>query len=379
MASIAPITAGAFAVDEVNDLKELAGYRMLWNALLPQTRRATFFQSYDWLVSYWRHFGEGQRLRVLVVSSGDEPLGILPLVVRREKTRIGAIRVLTYPLHDWGSFYGPVGPNATATLLGAMRYLRGTPRDWDALDLRWVDVDHCDHGRTGHAMRLAGFRAHKQVWSQSCLVEMQGTWQEYYAGRPAKWRQNVERGVRRLSDEGELVHLRHRPEPAACGDGDPRWDLYDQCEDLAARSWQGSSSTGTTLSHDSIRPFLRDVHAAAARTGSLDLNLLLLDGRPIAFHYNYVYRGSVCGLRMGYDPEVRRFGPGTVLQRLMLEDSFRRGDRVLDLGPGSTEVKRHWMTSAAASYRYAHYSPASLRSQLLRLKRWMDQRRADAG
>ena len=50
-------------VEEINDLEQLAGRRLLWNALLPQTRGATFFQSLDWLEVYWRHFGAGQRLR----------------------------------------------------------------------------------------------------------------------------------------------------------------------------------------------------------------------------------------------------------------------------------------------------------------------------
>ena len=108
-------------VEEINDIFQLEGYRLLWNALLPQTRNATFFQSFDWLKVYWEHFGVGQRLRVLVVCSEGRPIGILPLVVRREKSRVGPIRVLTYPLHDWGTFYGPIGPNPTATLI-AVRF-----------------------------------------------------------------------------------------------------------------------------------------------------------------------------------------------------------------------------------------------------------------
>jgi CelD/BcsL family acetyltransferase involved in cellulose biosynthesis len=69
-------------VQEINDIRQLAGIRLLWNALLPQTPGASFFHSLDWLEIYWRHFGAGQRLRVLVVSVDGRPLGILPLAVR---------------------------------------------------------------------------------------------------------------------------------------------------------------------------------------------------------------------------------------------------------------------------------------------------------
>ena len=77
--------------------------------LVGHDARGSFFQSLDWLRVYWRHFGAGQQLRVLVVTSCGEPMGIVPLVVRRETTRVGEVRVLTYPLDDWGTYFGPIG------------------------------------------------------------------------------------------------------------------------------------------------------------------------------------------------------------------------------------------------------------------------------
>ena len=95
-------------VREINQIHELAEYRLEWRSLLERTEGESFFHTLEWLEVYWRHFGQGQRLRVLLVSSESRLSGILPLVVEREPTRVGAVRVLTYPLHDWGSFYGPV-------------------------------------------------------------------------------------------------------------------------------------------------------------------------------------------------------------------------------------------------------------------------------
>ena len=97
-------------VIEINRIEDLGQYRLLWSALLGQTRGASFFQSLDWLEAYWRHFGHRQKLRVLIVSSGGEPIGIVPLTVVRESTRVGTLRTLTYPIHDWWWFYGPIGP-----------------------------------------------------------------------------------------------------------------------------------------------------------------------------------------------------------------------------------------------------------------------------
>lgn len=370
-------------VHEINDIGQLDAYRLWWSALLGRTRGATFFQSLDWLEVYWRHYGDptgpNQRLRVLIVRAAGRPIGILPLVVRVEDTRAGHVRVLTYPLENWGSTFGPIGSDPTATLSAAMRYLSRTPRDWDLLDLRWVDADGDDHGRTQRAMDAAGFSPQHQPWDQAAVLEINGTWDDYWQSRPQKWRENLRRDHRYLSQLGNVTYLRYRPEGAAHGDDDPRWDLYQQCVGLARRSWQGGSTTGNTLSHASVADFLRDAHEAAARAGSLDLNLLMVDDRPAAFTYNYCHDGRVYGLRMGFDPELATAGPGRVLQWMMIEDSFRRGDCLFDLGSGSLDSKRYWQTKLVTSYRHTYFPITDVKAQLLRLKRWCVRQRHGDG
>ena len=118
------------------------------------------------------------------------------------------------------------------------------------------------------------------------------------------------------------------------GDGDPAWDLYAMCEHVALASWQGSSTTGNTITHDRVRHFLRDAHAVAARLGMVDMNLLLADGRPAAFSYNYHFRGGLTCLRIGYDSSFRSAGFGKTLLLRSIQDSFERGDQTVRPRPG---------------------------------------------
>lgn len=358
-------------VEEINRLEDLADRRLVWQSLLLQTRHANFFQSLDWLLTFWRYYGDKLRLRALLVYDGREPVGIMPLAVVPEPTRLGTVRVLTYPLHEWGTFYGPIGPQPTATLLAALNHLRATPRDWDLLELRWIDLAGSDQGRTEQAMLQAGLRPQRQAWAQSAVVEFAGTtWDEYWKSRGKKWRHNVTRLQRRLDELGPIRHERYRPGGDLAGDGQPRLELFDACLEVAHRSWQGSSTTGTTLSHPEVRDFLREIHVAAAGAGCLDVNLLYLGLRPIAFIYNYHFAGRLFGLRMGFDPEFEASGPGTVLQRLLIEDSFRRGDEIYDLGICYLRGKLPWHTNIVTSYRYSHFPRTLSLVQLLRLKRW---------
>ncbi|MCE9546444.1 MAG: GNAT family N-acetyltransferase [Planctomycetia bacterium] len=359
---------------EINDLETLSNYQLLWNALLARTPDRTFFHSYDWFVARVRDAGSQLRPRVLVVSDATGPIGILPLVVTTQERRLGRFRVLGYPLSDWGAIYGPIGSRAAATLNAGIEHIRTSRRDWDVLDLCWVNTQRVDQGQTARAMHVAGFTAHEALHAQTAQIELSAGWQAWWDLRVSHWRTNLRRSEKRLAEAGAVRYLRYRPRGTAYGDDDPRWDLFNTCVDLAARSWQGKSADGTTMSHASVEPFLRDVHAVAARRGALDLNLLLVDERPVAFAYNYHYDGSVYGLRMGYDDKSSPEGAGSVLLCRTIEDSCRRGDTLYDLGPGYLECKRQWYTRLTSTYRYTHFPLTAPRAQAVRLARWVKRR-----
>ena len=164
----------------------------------------------------------------------------------------------------------------------------------------------------------------------------------------------------------------------AFGDDEPRWDLYEDCLNLSRRSWQSGSTTGNTLCHKHVREFLRECHAVAARLGMLDVAVLKLGGTPAAFQYNYHFDGKVYGLRMGYDRQFSSAGVGKILMSRLIEDSFQRGDQVLDMGIGDFDFKRRFRTGVEASYRFAWFPWTAWKSQGVRLSRWLKQRRATA-
>ena len=85
------------AVSEINTFEELANLRVTWRELWEKTPNASFVQSWDWLRSYWRTYGDKQELRTLLVTLRTKPIGIVPLVTRQIETALGATPVLTWP------------------------------------------------------------------------------------------------------------------------------------------------------------------------------------------------------------------------------------------------------------------------------------------
>ena len=63
----------ALAIREIESLDELDSIRTDWLALWRSLPAATPFQSPDWLIPWWKHFGI-DRLRVLVLLNDEGPV-----------------------------------------------------------------------------------------------------------------------------------------------------------------------------------------------------------------------------------------------------------------------------------------------------------------
>lgn len=356
-------------VKEFRDWSSVAGLRSAWDALLRATPGASYFQSYAWLEEYWKHYGSEQRLRVLTVYEESRCVGIVPLTILRKPSPLGAMRILTYPMDYWGSFYGPIGPQPAVVLKAALDHVRRKPRDWDLLDLRFAPPDDLDPARTAAVMTSAYFPPQATPTDSTHCIDLPATFDDYLATRTSKWRMNFRRWTRRLNEQGEIRHLRYRPAGEQAGDGDPRWDLYDACESVAHRSWQGSSTTGTTITHEPVRTYFRAAHAAACRAGAADLNLMYLNDQPIAFFYGYQFNGYLYGLRIGYDRALTKHGVGNILYMNVVRESIAHGDRVFDLGPGSLSAKAPILMRSIPIRRLTYGNPLTLRGLLWRAKR----------
>jgi CelD/BcsL family acetyltransferase involved in cellulose biosynthesis len=357
-------------VREINDPGELAELGPTWNELLERTPGATFFHSWDWFETYWRHFSARKRLRLLVVSDDGQPTGILPLVVCTTR-RSEPVRALTYPLNGWGNFYGPIGPDPPATLSAGLDHILRTPRDWHFIELNWVDA-HLDDGHTKRALEGAGLDAVCEEQDTSAIVDLSShdSWDAYCASHNSNWRSNLRRKEKKLAGEGEITFVRYRSESPK---SDPRWDLYDACEAISRASWQHTASSGTMLTKEANRQFYRASHQAAADFGAVDMNLLYLGGRPAAFSYCFHYKGHVTLIKTAFDPAVNSDGTGRIVQARVIADSFARGDSVYDLGPESMEWKQLWLTDMRRIDRYTHFPRRAVMAQLVRAKRAIER------
>jgi CelD/BcsL family acetyltransferase involved in cellulose biosynthesis len=328
-------------VAEHFDLPALDRLRDLWRDLWWKTPNASFVQSFEAFDRLCTHAAQGERPRLFVVCVSGRPVGLAPWVEKTVRGRMGRLRVLTDGDPNLGLSRGPLGPNPRLTLETVTQYVE-RDRRWDRIDLRRVETTNGEGGQDNR--RVDPAESQGTLEDSRVLIECRGDWVRYLRALPTHIRERYQDSERLLETKGRLECLRYRPEGSALHDDDPRWDLFGEIE-------QAERQLGNEFEREDL---LHDLHKTAASIAGIDLNLLRLDGRLVAWSYNYRCDGRIEVERLRGAGEFAIAAERVLLGR-MLSDGFRRGDEGYLFDRQGSQTAAGWQTGRVNRYLRVQY------------------------
>lgn len=360
-------------VAEINDIDQIDNFRLSWHALLAKTKGATFAHSPEWLELYWQHFGDGLKLKVLFVTLGNKIIGVVPLVVKPVSTKVGTLRVLTFPLDGWGGFFSQIGANPAATMVTAMRHLNSSKRDWDLIDLRYIDHDGQDKKRTSNAMKSVGFQGSQTIWKPISSVNTRDlNWDNYFASRTSKTQQLINLAEQTTTQAGHVNFYRSQMEDPSAPGWSPRWDLWTEFEQMDFTFENEKTIAGGCFATDKKLAFLRDVHGPAVRSGRARIDALFINHSLVACAYGLQHATGTDYIALGHKKDTPQEVVPALISK-MIQQSIQEGEHSLNLSLLNPQIANLWKNEEKTSYRCSHFPITVPRSQLLRMNRWLQQ------
>ena len=297
-----------------------------WDDLVRAMPRPSPFLLHGWLLQWWRHFGGGAELAVLVARRDGSLVGGLPLFVR---SRHG-IRVAEFlgghesALADL--LLAPGEDLATAGELASR--LVATPPVCDVADLYGLP----SQSRLAAALMASGKPLRLVLRSDAPVLDLTPGWRAVYTAKISAKRRNLHRRRRRqLSELGtvETSVARSRADLAVA---------LERAFRLHELRWQDRPDRSTFATERG-----RDFHRAALRAVA-DLDVarivtLTLDGQPIAFHYYLLLERRMYVHHLAYDPAYARLSPGLVTTYDALEAAAAEGATAVEFLGGPERYK----------------------------------------
>ena len=308
-----------------------------WDELADRTGAAPFLRP-GWTEAWHAAFGRGG-LELLTVRRAGRLAGLLPVLRRRLVARS--------PTNWHTPLFGPLAEDDDARAGLAARLLE---RGCNRIDLSMLDASDPALAELGSAASAAGYRVVRRTISQPPYLPLDGTFEDFRAGLAGRFRSEIGRRGRRLAEQGTVEFAFER--------GGERLDalLHDGFA-IEGSGWKTERGTAIASRPETLR-FYRDVARWADRRGALVLAFLRLDGRPIAFDMCLVEGGAWYVLKRGFDPELRRFAPGTLLTHAAIERAYDEGLGVYELLGTVERYKLAWTRSLHERVRFQAFSPS---------------------
>lgn len=341
----------------------LASLEPEWRRLFAQSDGQPSL-SYDWTQALVRtQVAPGEPSYVVQLRRGGVLVGIVPLTIRMTRV-FGRSHFIARPLAEAKNTHSDLLliDRDPSTIDAFFESLRQLPSRWDSLRLsKLLETDGLTRLLEEGATR-AGFTPRRRFRKAAYWIPLPETFDEYFAVRSQKFRNHARRAEKKLRKAGCLDEIEVTT-PDAFERG---FDLLLQVE---RRSWK--EAHGTSISAVAKETALyREWGRALAAAGELHLQLLTLDGEPIAHNLGCIHQGVYYYVKTSYAAAHRPASPATFLRLSLIKRLIARGVREVDFCGTPYEWEQQW----ADAYRWHHvlsiYADTWRGRVLSRLDRW---------
>lgn len=331
-------------VSRIDNAEELLGLSKEWNKLLESCSHRNIFMTFEWIYSWWKHFGKGRNLYVLVASEEGQIKGIAPLMVSKIKNvgiRARKIEFIGMPLSDYSDFiidYRDI-KKGDEILQAFCDFLKSNKKDWDLINLNRIQEGSptlkifrsirkpsrlsggfsCDFAprlvRGPSSIKDNKQRVHKELRQDNKDPE-----------------KSMGRSVKRFlrDGKGKLTSCNNNKEGCS--------EKIELIFSQHIKRWEGTPTT-SMFNDENHREFFIEVMDLLMPKGLADIIYLPFNEKPAAFLLVFMYNDVFCDYMSTSDSSLSRYSPGRVLLKLSMDSEISSRYGVYDFMRGNHRYK----------------------------------------
>ena len=292
-----------------------------------------FYQTVFAHDEFYRH-GIETELWFLTMREDGKIIGYLPL--RRVRERVLGLpgaRLEFFATHDNDRPHLVARPADEERCVAAvLAYLKSRQREWSFLELRQQPGDSPLSEARGFLAPRYLVRRFPDLDNGTIPIRWPAL-RDWFASLSHKMRSNTGRQFRSLAALGRLEHL---------GSADPAATplLFEMYRTLEPRSWKAGADATISRSPQRLEFFRRQLDARAPMRIRIDL--LLLDGVPIAGLICGAFEQRLYALHIVFDDAFAKVGPGSAVLLLGMREAIEGKYLCFNLLSGFSYYKTRW-------------------------------------
>lgn len=327
-------------IDLIDSDEGLHALEAEWNDLVAASAANTIFHRWEWVATWWKHFGPGYRLHLLAARRPDDGrlMGLAPLALHRR--RYGKL----LPFHEL-AFMGSgiaaadhldfiVRSGEDATYSALFDALWGTHARWDMWNTEGLSAESL---LVPHLEQVFPPTWRESIDDGICpYIMLPGTWDELRKLISKNLSYNIGRCDKRLERDyrDQVQHQRVQSQDEIDCTMESLFKLHQQVRQAAGD--RGSFSDARMVA------FHKEIARLSFERDWLRLYVLSVAGRKISVLYCIQYNRTVYLYQSGYDAEWASYSPGRAVVARAVKGAIEEGNHTFDFLRGDEAYKFQW-------------------------------------
>jgi CelD/BcsL family acetyltransferase involved in cellulose biosynthesis len=339
-----------------------------WNDLADRTK-ASFFSSFDYLRTAWRHFHRKEdRLLILLFAEAETIRAIAPFYITHRPIKGIPSRIIRFIAAWEGDRPQLLNSRGAEETWGALlKFLEKEFTGWDLLDL----VEQPAEGPAGSGWSFlprSGWYWESQPDAMDYYISLGGSWDEFLSSLSPNTRKNWRRQTRRLSTFPGGYNVERIFRPSEVREALIRFIAIEQS------GWKAGAKIG--VAKDELHQiFYEDLVNHLAEKEQVMFHFLKIDHEDAAGIVSFMRRDVICARHTAYLPAYASYSPGILILVEIMREGFMGPWRELDLlgieeDGNSSNYKNHWATGTRETIHWAGYRFRSRLLPLIAIKRF---------
>ena len=292
---------------------------------------------------WWKHFGKGRELKILIAQENDRVIGIAPLVLSEYSfLHLGKLRKIEFigsPHSDYNNFI-LLRRERECLKLFLDHFMKF--RDWDMLELRDIRERSVSVNVLQELCNSQASKLKLRIDTLCPYINLPASIEVFVGRLSRNMRKNLRKRMRKLREK-------YKVEVKIQSDFGSVKEAMDVFFNLHQKRWSSKGKPGAFASK-AFRDFHLDVARIFGDKGWLALYFLTVNDAPIAAIYSFNYNQKKYGYLTGFNPNFGRYGVGNLLKMHVVEDGIKKGFNEYDLTRGFEPYKTDWATGVRKNF-----------------------------
>lgn len=327
-----------------------------WNDLLRGSRDDQIFLTLEWLATWWKYYGDHRELILLAAKEDSKVLAVAPFMASTYNIfgiKLRKIEFVATPTSDYHSLI--LTDKASMCVRMFLDYISQYSKKWDCVELDDIP-ENSETANLLRTMKEKPLRLNERVANICPFVRLPNTFEEYFQLLSANTRRNLKRWDKKLKRD-------HRVEFEVYNQVGSVKQAMNTFFELHQKRCQMKGYAGL-FADKTFRDFHLEVAENFARKGWLFLCFLIVDDKPAAAQYAFLYKQKTWAYLTGFDPKYLDYRVGHLTFMYDVRDCIERGLNEFDFMRGDEPYKSSYSVFPRKNVELRAIHPHSIVSRL---------------